>query len=617
MKACGVIITANEIGKIVRQGLRGMNATRTPIIREKPVKTVTPSGRPGKGGKLPKDLQPQPLKRQVMPYMTAAPVRSKAEKFAADFFRTEKRLQLEDEHQEAIIKQTGGIVPPTLSVVRKTYITNLPSQFSVAPSGVSATAGSMPAPQDGDRGRGKKRPPPAGSLHPYKRPPGGPGGGPSGGGPGPMGGGMAGRFFSATVAPKKDKKAVDVITRNPLSGAVTITDTRNMQDIVNSTTTASTGGNVSLQSVPEPKFVRPLPFGPTGSSRVDIPTPLTASSEMIRSRPQASYRGKRPGALNVVTTPIGPESGYNIQVSGTPRLTASTASSTGTAIHIGPSGELSRDVLEAAFRAISKQEDRKGKGRAKTPTAPESDYGDPTWTWGRGLGRAAIPHAAAEANALYGPAIVASPRAKATPSPKTAMDGLPQAGGPAKATPQMVASQAGNARALPLGPPTSVKRNLMSGLRKDVPSKRGRMESSPLSPSPYLPLGAGTAQKRPAERLRGMAGVRGEKRWKEDPAPLSPSPYLPLGPATGGKRKAAYNDVARKKGRGDQILPLVAQRPAGTFAGVHIPPRRNITAPVPVAPAPTAARRPAGTFLGVHIPATKKGKGTGKGKKKK
>jgi hypothetical protein len=594
MKACGVIITANEIGKIVRQGLRGMNATRTPIIREKPVKTVTPSGRPGKAQKLPRDLQPQPLKRQVMPYMTAAPVRSKAEKFAADFFRTEKRLQLEDEHAEAIVKQTGGIVPPTLSVVRKTYITNLPSQFSVAPSGVSATAGSMPAPQDGDRPR--RRPPPAGSLHPYKRPPGGGGGGPSGGGGGPMGGGMAGRFFSATVAPKKDKKAVDVITRNPLSGAVTITDTRNMQDIANGSTTASTGGNVSLQSVPEPKFVRPLPFGPTGSSRVDIPTPLTASSEMIRSRAQAAYRGKKPGGLNVVTTAIGPESGYNIQVSGTPRLTASTPSTTGTAVHVGAS------VVRSP----------KGKGRAKTPTpstALPSDYGDPTWTWGRGLGRVNIPHAAAEANAVYGPAIVASPRAKATPSPKTAMDGLPQAGGPAKATPQMVASQAGNARALPLGPPTAAKRNLMSGLRKDVPSKRGRMESSPLSPSPYLPLGAGTAQKRPAERLRGMAGVRGEKRWKEDPAPLSPSPYLPLGPATGGKRKAAYNDVTRKKGRANPILPLVAQRPAGTFAGVHIPARRvPVAAPVPVAPPPTAARRPKGTFQGVHIPATKKGR---------
>src|SRR4051812_34773559 len=100
-----------------------MNATRTPVIREKPVKTVTASGRPGKAGNLPKGMQPQPPQRQVMPHITAAPVRSKAEKFAVDFFRTEKRLQLEDEHQEAIIRQTGGVVPPTLSVVRRTYIT--------------------------------------------------------------------------------------------------------------------------------------------------------------------------------------------------------------------------------------------------------------------------------------------------------------------------------------------------------------------------------------------------------------------------------------------------------------------------------------------------------------
>jgi hypothetical protein len=521
-----------------------------------------------------------------MPYTSAAPVRSKAEKFAVDFFRTEKRLQLEDEHQEAIIKQTGGIVPPTLSVVRKTYVTNMPSQISIAPSGVSATAANMPAPQDGDRGA-RKRPPPAGSFHPYKRPPGG-GGGPGGG---PMGGGMPARFFSATVQPKKDRKAADVISRNPVSGAISITDTKNLQDIVEGTTTASTGGNVSLE-VPVPKFVRPMPFGPVGSSRVDIPTPLTASSELIRSRAQPAYRGKRPGGLNVITSAIGSESGYNIQVStGAPRLTGSTASSTGTAIYVGPNTVRSP----------------KGKGPASSvtptsalPSASPSDYGDPTWTWNR---RAALPHAAAEANALYGPAIAVRPLPNARAPPRTAMDGLPQAGGPAKGTPQMVASQAGNARALPLGPPTAAKTRLEAGLRRDVPSKRSRQTPGPLSPSPYLPLGAGTAQKRPAERLRGMAGIRGEKILRMDPAPLSPSPYLPLGPPTGGKRKAVYGDTQRKKGRPTPILPLTAQRPAGTFAGVVIPQRRaQVAAPVPVAPAPTAARRPAGTFAGVVIP---------------
>ena len=145
-----------------------MNATRTPIIREKPVKTVTASGRPGKAGNLPKELQSQPIRRRAMPHMTATPMRSKAQKFAIDFFRTEKYFHLKDEHQEAIIKQTGGIVPPTLSVVRKTYVTNMPRQISLAPSGVSATAANIAPPQDGDRGR-KQRPTPAGSFPPYKR----------------------------------------------------------------------------------------------------------------------------------------------------------------------------------------------------------------------------------------------------------------------------------------------------------------------------------------------------------------------------------------------------------------------------------------------------------------
>ncbi|KAJ3032210.1 hypothetical protein HK097_005366 [Rhizophlyctis rosea] len=568
-----------------------MNATRTPIIREKPVKTVTASGRPGKAGNLPKELQPRPIMRQAMPHMTAAPVRSKAEKFAVDFFRTEKRLQLEDEHQEAIIKQTGGIVPPTLSVVRKVYVTNMPSQVSLAPSGVSATAANMPPPQDGDRGR-KKRPPPAGSFPPYKRPPGG-------GGGGALGGGMPGRFPAANVVGKKGGKGADVVSRNPVSGIITITDTQNLQDIVESSTTASTGGNLTLQQPPSPKFVRPLPFGPTGSSRVDIPTPLTANSELARSRAQPNYRGKKPGGLSVITSGIGPESGYNIQVStGAPTLTGSTPSSTGTAIYVGPAGVRSP----------------KGKGPANTPSplpgssASPADYGDPTWTWNR---RAAVPHAAAEANALYGPPITGKSAARASPAPKTAMDGLPQAGGPAKGTPQMVATQAGNARALPLGPGTAVKRNLMNGLRKDVNarSKRGRMDSAPLSPSPYLPLGAGTAQKRPAEKLRGMEAVRGKKAARLDPSPLSPSPYLPLGPATGGKRAAVYPDTQRKKAKSAPILPTVATRPAGTFAGVVIPQRRTrVAAAVPVAPAPTAARRPAGTFAGVVIPKTRNGR---------
>lgn len=570
-----------------------MNATRTPVIREKPVKTVTASGRPGKAGNLPKGMQPQPPQRQVMPHITAAPVRSKAEKFAVDLFRTEKRLQLEDEHQEAIIRQTGGVVPPTLSVVRKTYLTNMPNQVSIAPSGVAAKAASMPAPQDGDRG-GKKRPPAAGSFHPYKRLPGG-----GGGGGGPMGGGMPGRFLSATVAAKKDGKATNVVTRNPLSGAIAITDTKNMRELVEDTTAASTEGNLSLGSAPSPKFVRPVPFGPTGSSRVDIPTPLTAASELVRSRAHAAYRNKKPSGLNVITNAIGPESGYHIQVpSGAPQLTSSTVSSTGTAIHIGPT----------ALRSP------KGKGPAATPTptsrtsvssASPADYGDPTWTWNR----RALPHAATEANAVYGPAIAGNLRPRAAAPPATAMDGMPQAGGPAKGTPQMVASQAGNARALPLGPPTAAKRNLESGLRKDVPSKRARAAPGPLSPSPYLPLGAGTAQKRPAERLRGMVAVTGDKRLRRDPAPLSPSPYLPLGPPTGGKRKVASADTPRKKGRPTPILPLTAQRPVGTFVGVHIPVRRTrVVAPVPVAPAPAAARRPAGTFAGVVIPRTKNGR---------
>lgn len=562
-----------------------MNATRVPVIREAPVKTVTASGRPGKATNLPNGMQPQPAQKQVMPYISAAPVRSKAEKFAVDFFRTQKRLDLEDEHQEAIIRQSGGVVPPTLSLVRKVYVTNMPSQISIAPSGVSATAANLPPPQDGDRGPRPKAP---------RKPPGGGGGsgwgGGGGGGGGPMGGGMPGRFFSAKVEPKKDGKATDVVSRNPLSGIISITDTRNMQDVATQTTTASSAPIAIQTDVPSPKFVRPTPFAPVGSSRIDIPTPLTANTELIRSRSQPAYRNKRPSGLSVITQGIGPESGYHINVSaGVPSLTASTPT---TAIHIGP----------PAVRSP------KGKGRAQTPTpisaAPSSaspaSYGDPTWTWGR---RIPIPHAAAESNAVYGPAIAAKTLPRSTVAPTTSMDDLPQVGGPAKGTPQMTATQAGNAQALPLGPPTSIKRKLLSTLRKDVPNKRDRQSAGPLSPSPYLPLGAGTAQKRPAERLRGMEAVRGKKVQRMDPGPLSPSPYLPLGPATSAKRPLVVPDRPKKRGKVTPALPTTAQRPAGTFAGVAIPQRRAaVTATAPTAPLPTTAQRPAGTFAGVVVP---------------
>ncbi|KAJ3026032.1 hypothetical protein HDV00_012237 [Rhizophlyctis rosea] len=184
-------------------------------------------------------FQANPAPKPIMPKMTPAPKLSKADKFAVDFFRTEKRLALEDEHQEAILRDSGGMVPPSLGMaVRSVNVVNMPGQQQVRTTGANMAAGGTngsppptdhfprnPPPPRRGGGGGSDTPPP-----PYtpRRPPRGGGGGgrfhPYGGG-----GGMPGSFpKSPSVIPPTGGPSI--ATMHPLTGGLTITDTGNVSN---------------------------------------------------------------------------------------------------------------------------------------------------------------------------------------------------------------------------------------------------------------------------------------------------------------------------------------------------------------------------------------------------
>ena len=172
----------------------------------------------------------------IMPFLDPLPRLSKAEKFAADFFRAEKRLQLEEEHQEALIRRSGDVVLPTLQVVRNVNFVNMPNLTQMRNTGVNAsTSPGLPG-----------APPPSNDFP--RRPP------PPNGSPKNHGNQMRG-FPRPNVTPRHDRTAPDVAVINPLNGSINITDTSNIRDLRNRMTTEAVAPPAPVtiqQPVPDP-----------------------------------------------------------------------------------------------------------------------------------------------------------------------------------------------------------------------------------------------------------------------------------------------------------------------------------------------------------------------------
>jgi hypothetical protein len=240
--------------------------------------TVGNTGRVKKGlTTLPKDYNQGVKPKAILPKFTGAPKLSKAEKWATDFYRTEKRLQVEDEHQEALMRQSGSVAPPTLTAVRKVFVTNMPNVGQTQTAGINAPVVRAPAHYpDFPRPAANRR-----------------GGGGGGGGSGGGGGGGNLRFASPfnwsggtpsvaengrrstlgrawdfgsawinrsggrfgqglTVLPRSSSNATDVITQNPQSGHIVITDTGNVNRAAENITSPTTAQPPSQEPVPEP-----------------------------------------------------------------------------------------------------------------------------------------------------------------------------------------------------------------------------------------------------------------------------------------------------------------------------------------------------------------------------
>ncbi|KAJ3032346.1 hypothetical protein HK097_005277 [Rhizophlyctis rosea] len=225
-----------------------MNRSGGYLFTVQPRNESTPIGPPQRvKGKteLPKSLRP--LKRpQVHPGPVTTPAKklTKAEQWAGDWYRREKRLQMEDEYMEAVARGAGGPVAPELSVVRKVFVTNMPNMTQVRSSGVTGPA----TPVGGLGGP----PPPKETARPPVQ--------------------------TADVLPRS-KGAKDIVTRNPLNGTFHITDNKRLENLADKISGPSMPGAFP----PDP----PLTYKGMHPARRDIPTVITGPSENARSNTSA------------------------------------------------------------------------------------------------------------------------------------------------------------------------------------------------------------------------------------------------------------------------------------------------------------------------------------------
>ncbi|KAJ3029273.1 hypothetical protein HDV00_009685 [Rhizophlyctis rosea] len=238
-------------------------------------------------------FQAAPPPKPIMPAMTKAAPLSKASKFAVDFFRTEKRLQLEDEMEEARIRDAGGVISPSLGLaVRSVNVVNAPASKQIKSTGLNMAMGGIngsppphdhfpqnpPPPRGGDGGGGAPPPP----YTRRKRPRGG-------GGdrfqPYPRGGGGGGGFPPPYVAPPVSGPGIATI--HPTTGTISITDTGNISNIAEAITSpAASPPSHTHTGLPE-----------------QVPNPITALHPPAHSAP-SQLNTSRPSGDNAIDVVI-------------------------------------------------------------------------------------------------------------------------------------------------------------------------------------------------------------------------------------------------------------------------------------------------------------------------
>ncbi|KAJ3024565.1 hypothetical protein HDV00_000873, partial [Rhizophlyctis rosea] len=101
-----------------------------------------------KNAQLPAEMRPRTvIPMNQYPTTTAAPKVSVASQWAADFYRTEKRMQMEDEHAEAIANMTGSKSASQLAV-RNVFVTNVPGPNQIRKTGINAELPHNPTPNN-------------------------------------------------------------------------------------------------------------------------------------------------------------------------------------------------------------------------------------------------------------------------------------------------------------------------------------------------------------------------------------------------------------------------------------------------------------------------------------
>ena len=516
------------------------NATRgTMLPVSLPQTTTGVSGATKKGLKtLPKTYDLGIAPKPIMPKITAAPKLSKAARDATDWYRQEKRLLAEDEHQEALIRQSGGIAPPTLSVVRKVFATNLPSEQQVRTTGLNAPPPNYP---DFQRSSGR------GNLSQAWN-------------TGSAWFGGSGGIFGQGVRaePRSSGTATDVITRNPLNGNIVITDTGNVAHTAHNITSGSSSTSHEdplpvPQPIPqprlppvEPQFAPPV-VGPALPGTVLAPT---------QNRP---LQGIPPPAVQVPVQQI-------IQPAATAQGEVSSSR-----VHRVRSnmGGASRRKPYTRPRALAVAEDVYGinvPSTSNTRAVPPP----PSATAMQDLPQVAVqardrPQVVSDSLVPYQAPIVRK-------RPATGTGEVPHIN-----RRRLVSNEVLDPYVpAPLGAPTSQKRKQPPTLRKDAVDKKRVILNEVLEPYVPAPLGAPTSVKRKlGDTLR--KDLKDKKRMISNEVLEPYEAYR-----TSQKRKqpdTLRKDVANKRARvatstEPSRLPLeVGLRPRGTIVEVDVPSR--------------------------------------------
>ena len=231
-----------------------------------------------------------------MLYMTSAPKKSTATRWAEDWRAAEKRFELDDIMEEKRIQDAGGVVPPSLQLVKKVHVVNMPSIVEVTRRGANTSSGINPNPPPSNDFPGNPPPPHGGSGRKCRNMYGnGYGGGSSGGGGGlGFGGNMPGSFPDVIVD-KTNPKSEDVASINPLSHELVLTDRDTIMDEVERVTTKTETKQETKDDLPE-LLDNPI---------TTIYSPATTAANQVSSLPNSASSVKVESPFKEVKTEPG------------------------------------------------------------------------------------------------------------------------------------------------------------------------------------------------------------------------------------------------------------------------------------------------------------------------